>query len=158
MIICNICKEEKGEENFYRKRKSHDRRCKKCLRKRFNVYNEEHKYDPNSHSYQFKKLKEGLKSRVKYILKFHDLTFNEVLGCNISELKTHLECQFKDNMNWNNRGRMGWHIDHIKPLAHMDIKNVEDVKEYLHYTNLQPLWQKDNIKKSNSLEWFQNYY
>lgn len=46
-------------------------------------------------------------------------------------------------MNWQNQGK--WHIDHIKPLA--SAKSVDEIYELCHYSNLQPLWAKDNYTK-----------
>jgi hypothetical protein len=76
----------------------------------------------------------------------------KTLGCSIDELKTHLEKQFKPSMTWQNYGRSGWHIDHIKPLSRFDLGNPEDLKIACHYTNLQPLWYYDNISKGNKHE------
>jgi len=50
-------------------------------------------------------------------------------------------------MNWQNHGK--WHIDHIKPLAKFNPNDYEDVKKANHYTNLQPLWAEENLKKSD---------
>lgn len=41
----------------------------------------------------------------------------------------------------------GWHIDHIKPLCSFDLKDKVQFKEACHYSNLQPLWAKDNLNK-----------
>jgi hypothetical protein len=72
----------------------------------------------------------------------------EYLCCNIDEFKVHIEKQFTEGMNWNNQGE--WHLDHIKPIS---LANTEqEVIELNHYTNFQPLWAKDNIKKSNKYE------
>jgi hypothetical protein len=49
-------------------------------------------------------------------------------------------------MNWNNYGYYGWHIDHIKPLS--SAKNEFELIKLFHYTNLQPLWWKDNLSKN----------
>ena len=78
----------------------------------------------------------------------------DLLGCSIKYLKEHLEKKFKPGMSWNNYGNLGWHIDHIKPLSLA--KSAEDVAEgkFFHYTNLQPLWAEENIKKSNKYEIF----
>jgi len=67
------------------------------------------------------------------------------LGCSIEQLKQHLESQFQEDMSWENYGQ--WHIDHIKPLAKFDLTDRNQFLEACHYTNLQPLWATDNIKK-----------
>ena len=69
------------------------------------------------------------------------------LGCSIKELKKHLESKFAKGMSWDNYGE--WHIDHIKPLANYDLTNRTIFLELCNYKNLQPLWLKDNISKSN---------
>jgi len=78
----------------------------------------------------------------------------ELLGCNIAELKIHLEKLFTDGMNWDNYG-VGvtkWQIDHIIPCAVFDLTDPVEQKQCFHYTNLQPLWQIDNIRKSDEIE------
>lgn len=67
------------------------------------------------------------------------------LGCSIEYLKEYLASKFVDGMTWDNRGE--WHIDHIKPLAAFDLEDIDQLSEACHYTNLQPLWAIDNIKK-----------
>jgi hypothetical protein len=48
-------------------------------------------------------------------------------------------------MTWDNWTTDGWHIDHIKPLASsFDLTDRKQFLEACHYTNLQPLWAKDN--------------
>jgi hypothetical protein len=74
----------------------------------------------------------------------------ELIGCDIEELKIHLEKQFTKGMSWENYGYYGWHIDHIKPCASFDFTDPEQQKKCFHYTNLQPLWAKDNLKKSDN--------
>lgn len=71
------------------------------------------------------------------------------LGCSIEELKIYLESLFQPDMTWDNYGKNGWHIDHIKPLSKFDLSDIEQLKEGCNYINLQPLWAKDNLKKSN---------
>jgi hypothetical protein len=74
------------------------------------------------------------------------------LGCSIIELKQYLESKFQPRMNWNNWGKDGWHIDHIKPLSFFDLSNRNQLLEAVHYTNLQPLWASDNMSKGNKYE------
>jgi hypothetical protein len=55
-------------------------------------------------------------------------------------------------MSWENHGRGGWHIDHIVPCALFDLTRPEQQKSCFNYKNLQPLWEKDNLIKGNTLE------
>jgi hypothetical protein len=72
-----------------------------------------------------------------------------LIGCPPDELRLFLEQKFKDNMSWDNYGE--WHIDHIIPLS--SAKTEEELCKLCHYTNLQPLWAKDNLIKSNKLDY-----
>lgn len=69
------------------------------------------------------------------------------LGCSVEYLKAYLEGQFEPGMTWDNWAPDGWHIDHIRPLASFDLTDPEQFRQAVHYTNLQPLWAKDNLKK-----------
>lgn len=70
-----------------------------------------------------------------------------LLGCTLTELISHLEIRFEPGMSWENYGLHGWHIDHIRPCASFDLTDPEQQKACFHYTNLQPLWAKDNLRK-----------
>lgn len=69
------------------------------------------------------------------------------LGCTISELKIHIENQFKKGMTWKNWNIKVWHIDHIKPLSSFDLTNRKQFLKAINYSNLQPLWAFDNLSK-----------
>jgi hypothetical protein len=71
----------------------------------------------------------------------------QLVGCSAADLMKHLETQFTDGMSWDNYGRDGWHIDHIRPCASFDLSDPKQQRQCFHYTNLQPLWAADNIKK-----------
>lgn len=73
-----------------------------------------------------------------------------LLGCSIEHLKTHIESKFKDGMTWENKGRGGWHIDHIIPLAFAG-SNIDTIYELCHFTNLQPLWESENLSKGSKI-------
>jgi hypothetical protein len=92
-------------------------------------------------------LRSRLKERVKVSYWRKSSHFNQYIGCDIQELKNHIEKQFADGMNWDNHSYEGWHIDHIIPLS--SAKNIEELYKLCHYTNLQPLWAKDNLRKGN---------
>lgn len=94
-----------------------------------------------------------LRSRLRHALKNKTKTGSAVhdLGCTISELKSYLEKQFEGGMTWENHGRHGWHIDHIKPLSSFDLTSREELLKAVHYTNLQPLWWRDNLLKGHKI-------
>jgi hypothetical protein len=71
-------------------------------------------------------------------------------GCSFPKLKDHLERQFKRGMTWSNHGK--WHIDHIIPCAAFDLTDPEQQKQCFHYTNLQPLWAKENRTKGSRIK------
>jgi hypothetical protein len=70
-----------------------------------------------------------------------------MVGCSPVELKMYLEKQFENGMTWDNRNE--WHIDHITPLS--SAKTEKDVINLCYFTNLQPLWVKENLEKSNKI-------
>ena len=72
-------------------------------------------------------------------------------GCSIDFLKTYLEQKFTIGITWENYGKRGWHIDHIRPCSSFNMENLEEQKTCFHYTNLQPLWWRDNISKGDKL-------
>ena len=81
------------------------------------------------------------------------------LGYTPDELWRHLESQFTDGMSWENMGKNGWHIDHIRPIASFNFDSTEhpEFKECWALENLQPMWEKENISKNS---WWngQRYY
>lgn len=99
------------------------------------------------------RLKISVRNRIRVFLKNKNTpkknkTF-DIIGCDPIFLKEFLEKKFFDGMSWDNYGLYGWHIDHIIPLS--SAKNEEEMLKLCHYTNLQPLWSKDNLKKSNKI-------
>jgi hypothetical protein len=89
------------------------------------------------------------RNRIKELITNKSCSFSKSIGCSSDYLKWHLESKFQPGMNWDNYGK--WHVDHIKPLSSFDLTKEQDFKNACHYTNLQPLWAKDNIIKSNKL-------
>jgi hypothetical protein len=74
-----------------------------------------------------------------------------LIGCSIEQLKQHLEQQFKPGMTWKNYTFKGWHIDHIIPCSKFNMTKEEEQKKCFHYSNLQPLWAKENLSKGNKI-------
>lgn len=101
-------------------------------------------------SVQFR-LAKNLRTRTRAAVKNNQKSGSAVkdLGCSITELKQHLEKQFQPGMTWNNWSHNGWHIDHIVPLAEFDLANRDQFLKACHYSNLQPLWAKDNLVKKD---------
>jgi hypothetical protein len=73
------------------------------------------------------------------------------LGCTIEQFRRYIESLWLPGMTWETYGRNGWHFDHIVPLSSFDLTDPEQFKKACHYTNLQPLWAADNIRKSNKI-------
>ena len=71
----------------------------------------------------------------------------EDLGCSIADFKVHLESLFQPGMTWDNYGKKGWEIDHIRPCASFDMSQPDQVREAWLLSNLQPLWRFDNGSK-----------
>jgi len=88
-----------------------------------------------------------MRNSVNRYLKYRSKKTFEIVGCTPEFLKEHLEKQFVDGMTWENRGE--WHIDHKIPLS--SAKTEEELYKLCHYTNLQPLWAEENLKKGNKI-------
>ena len=79
-------------------------------------------------------------------------SFKELTGASMEVVWSYLESKFKPGMTRNNYGKR-WHIDHIIPCASFDLTKPEEQFKCFHYTNLQPLWAKENLRKGAKLEW-----
>jgi hypothetical protein len=75
----------------------------------------------------------------------------KLLGCDIPFLRKYLESKFTEGMTWNNHAINGWHIDHILPVDSFNLKDPQEQKRCFHWSNMQPLWAGDNLKKSNKI-------
>ena len=73
--------------------------------------------------------------------------WEDLVGYTCEDLMSHLESQFKGGMSWDNKGQ--WHIDHIIPRSRFHFNSPEDseFKKCWGLSNLQPLWEKDNLTK-----------
>jgi hypothetical protein len=73
----------------------------------------------------------------------------EVLGCSVSEFQKYILDKCPIGVTLDDFNRYGYHIDHVIPLA--SAKSEEEILRLCHYTNLQPLWCKDNLTKSSKI-------
>lgn len=163
-MVCSLCKEDKDISEFvYRKdRQKHVSNCKSCkanIDKQWSLSNKDKrrlsktKCDRKLRSTKIStKLKDGLRTRLNtairnrmyrgYVSHIRDL------GCSIDELILYIESKFQPGMSWGNRGNGPgtWQIDHIKPFC--KASNLDEIKQCIHFTNLQPLWWCDHVVKS----------
>tara|TARA_R100001244_G_scaffold83360_1_gene64356 strand:- start:35 stop:775 length:741 start_codon:yes stop_codon:yes gene_type:complete len=103
------------------------------------------------------RIKGNIKNYLNHVLRKEKIAKEErtrdYVGCSFEELKNHLEKQFKPGMNWENRAE--WHIDHITPVDYFvknfDFTDIKIQKKCFHYTNLQPLWARENLSKGKKI-------
>jgi len=96
---------------------------------------------------------ENMRSRIRNVLARNEKnsTTIKLLGCSKEEFKKYIESKFTKGMSWDKLHLI--HIDHIRPCASFDLSDPEQQKICFHYTNLQPLWAIDNLKKGAKLNY-----
>lgn len=167
MKLCIFCNELRPLSNYRDNRK----KCDTCYnKKRYADKKERRKSDPEYREILNKWDREKMKkkrldktslfyfkemcrkiTRGAFVRKGFKKTTKtaELLGCDWLTFKIHIESKFQEGMAWENHSFMGWHIDHIIPLD--TAKTPEEVAILSHYTNLQPLWSKDNWDKGTKI-------
>ena len=97
-------------------------------------------------------LQNALRCRLNAVLKQMGYTkrsrTHEILGCDWEFFRGHIERQFLKGMAWEKMGAE-IHIDHITPISMA--KTEEDVIALNHFTNLRPMWAKDNRAKYSKI-------
>lgn len=75
----------------------------------------------------------------------------ELIGCTIPAFKVHIESLWTAGMSWENYGKGDgkWQIDHVKPCKSFDLSDPVQQRQCFHFTNTQPLWEKDNLSKGS---------
>lgn len=171
--ICKGCNIEKDINEFHKYYIDQDKRrgkCRTCLgfkdipkytkedrrliNKKYKLKNREKVLQEKRDYYQRKKndpiftltkrLRQGIYRSIRGVKLRSSL---DILGCTEEEFKTHIESQFTEGMSWDRLSEI--HIDHIIPIS--SAETIEDVYRLNHYTNLQPLWARDNIQKYNKI-------
>jgi hypothetical protein len=169
--ICTKCEQNLPVDSFHRninQKYGLSLKCKKCIIKQHNVYSTENrekirainrksyltnksKNDKNPHFIIARTTRRRIYDALKAQLTNKKCKSKELTGCSWQFLVEYLESKFLPNMSWNNYGLYGWHIDHINPCSSFSLVLEEEQRKCFHYTNLQPLWAKDNLQKSNKI-------
>lgn len=93
-----------------------------------------------------------LRNRIIEVLKYQTTIrssrIKELIGCDREFLVRWIEAKFTEGMTWQNHGVKGGNLDHMRPCASFDLTDPEQQRACFHYTNLQPLWERDNKIKS----------
>lgn len=174
MKECRVCKKIKTENEFYtcNKGRQFHTSCKDCFKAKtleqyknnrverlikmrsYNIKNKDHvrklQREHNTRKYysdpQFR-LTRVLRARLSAALKNNYKSGSAIkdLGCSVTEFKIYLESKFLVGMSWSNYGQ--WHIDHKIALANFDLTDRKQFCKAVHFTNLQPLWAKENQSK-----------
>jgi len=146
---CKICKEM--TDKLWRmgnkeKKAFSDKRWRQNNKTRLTVYFTEYRRERRRTDIMTK-LRDNLRRRLHKALKGKAKSQRtmQLLGASIETVLSHIENLFLIGMSWENYGK--WHLDHKIPLA--SAKNTEELEKLFHYSNLQPLWAIDNIKKSD---------
>ena len=150
MKTCAKCKQNKDLTDFMEDKtikcgyRSYCRECQRIKSKKANI---KYKTDLNF------RLKHILRARIQKALVSgcKRTSSTELLGCSIEEYKQYLESKFTEGMNWDNYGRKEgyWNVDHIKPCSSFNLTDLEQQKQCFNYTNTQPMWWEENLKKGS---------
>ena len=177
---CKSCRKQYSELNYYRFKERNSNYKKKVRKTNPEKFAEREKiyrinnpdkvklrrktYYENNKEKQFKYVRERIKTdpvfklgnnmrrRISIFLSLNGITKKnktfDIVGCSPQFLKEYLEQKFTEGMSWELMGRH-IHIDHITPLSSANTE--EDLYKLCHYTNLQPLWAEDNLKKGSKI-------
>ncbi|HKZ39936.1 MAG TPA: hypothetical protein VJ044_03190 [Candidatus Hodarchaeales archaeon] len=142
------------DEKYNRTEECKDRKHKRQSTPEYKAYKRE--YDRKYHVKRYRtdqnyRLANILRSRANKAMKEKVKTGSAVqdLGCSLEEFRNHIEGQFLPEMSWDNHGE--WHLDHIIPLASFDLTDREQFLKAAHYSNYQPLWADENLRKGSKV-------
>ncbi len=161
---CSRCCKTKPIEDFpYNRAKldGHIAYCRTCNRERnhkrvLSIREKEHRRQHTKqrrvHDPSFR-LAGNLRQRMYNTIKgAKSATTVVLIGCSVDYLREHLERQFRLGMSWENYGKDGWQIDHIRPCASFDLTDPVQQRQCFHWSNLQPLWAHENKAKGGRYE------
>jgi len=146
------------------KSKEREKAYRERNRERINAQNRKNKqkesYKQKEKEYRSspqRRLAGNLRSRLRNVIKGKTKSGSSVkdLGCSLDFFLNYIESKWEDGMSWDNYGKgpKNWSLDHITPLSYF---NLEDREQFLianHFTNLQPMWHSENLRKGASLNY-----
>ena len=153
--VCTLQKIDRAKRSKYHKAYYQKNRIEIIEKQLVYIKNNRNKinsrHNKKYHSDITYKIKHNLKRRMNNAIKgcFKDRSVIKLLGSDLETVKNHLESKFTEGMSWDNYGK--WHIDHIIPCASFDLSDIEQQKVCFHYSNLQPLWAEDNLRKGDKV-------
>ncbi|MEK6881343.1 MAG: hypothetical protein AABY22_17100 [Nanoarchaeota archaeon] len=169
--ICSSCKISKNIEEFAKNKSRKDGKsqfCKNCklntdkkYRGKYQSTQTEYTRNRRRTDISFR-IASNLRRRVNEMVRTYKKSNRiykkvnrtlELLGCSIEEFRLYLQSLFQPGMTWENYGLHSWHIDHIIPCDKFNLTEEEDQRKCFHYSNMQPLWAIDNIRKGNKTEY-----
>lgn len=144
---CSKYEKENAEKIAERKRKYYLKN-KERINKRQRKY-EKYKYYSDPVFRLSRKIRGRLREFVRKLEIPKVQRTHQYLGCDYKFFRDHIESRFIDGMNWERLLRGEIHIDHIRPISSFNLLDENELKQAFHYTNCQPLWARDNLKKSD---------
>lgn len=76
----------------------------------------------------------------------------ELIDAEIADFRAYLAANWEEGMSWENYGRDGWHVDHIRPCASFDLTDTEQQLVCFNWRNLRPMWGAANVSKSDNYD------
>lgn len=164
MLNCSKCGMEKESTEFYKqqsKTRGYESKCKKCVMVKNKNYIKNNKEKANlakntrarnryHNDISFRTMTK-LRNRFKSTVKNNRFTNTlELLECDLPTFIKWIQFQFVDGMTWDNYEE--WHYDHCLPVNLFDLTKLEEQQMCFHWSNIQPLWAKDNLRKNNKID------
>jgi hypothetical protein len=155
---------KRSDRDYYQKNKAKWREYKEQNRTRINAANRHRRAtnpDPINDAIRRRRLtdpqyailcrlRSSLHNALKKAGQKKTRTTFKLIGIPIQEFLKYLESLFQPGMSWENRAE--WHIDHVRPCATFELSDPEQQRQCFHYTNLQPLWGVENMRKNSHWE------
>lgn len=158
LLHCKSCGLAAARERY--KRRGYRLRFKERNATRFAKWKEKNKehyleYQRNYHAERAdsptERIRQRWKTRIRTALKSGraSLATEHVLGCRYDHFRGYIEAQFSEGMSWGNFHLI--HIDHKIPIGAFDLLDEQSFMQCYNYSNLQPLWARDNLSKGDTL-------